>query len=87
MPLSSKQLQALRRDPSANRVRVARKALGLTQVQVCEALGFMQPYLSDVERRRYAQIGLVNARRLADFFGCAIEDLFPSDTEAACGGR
>lgn len=83
MSLSPKQLQMLRRDPSANRVRVARKALGLTQVQVCDALGLAQPYLSDVERRRYAHITVANARRLADFFGCAIEDLFPSEVEVA----
>lgn len=83
MALTPKQLLKLRREKSPNRVRAARKALGMTQVQLCESLGFVQPYLSDVERRRHAQITVENARRFSDFFGCSIEDLFPAREEVA----
>lgn len=50
----------------------------MTQVAVADACGFSQPYLSDIVRGRYETITVENARKLAEFFGCTIEDLFPA---------
>ena len=47
------------------------------------ALGFPQPYISDVARRRYQTITVENARKFAHYFGCTIEDLFPAPRQAA----
>lgn len=49
----------------------------LKQSDVAAATGFTSPQLSDIERGDYKDVPLENCRRLADFFGCAIEDLFP----------
>lgn len=80
MPLTQAQLEELRGTPpslAGNRISKAVDLAGLRQGEVAEAIGFSQPYISDVIRGRYPEITLGNARRLAEFFGCAIEDLFP----------
>lgn len=78
--LSTSKLRELKSSPpsaSGNRIAKATELLGMTQTQVAASLGFTGSYLSDVVRGRYPDIGLTNARKLSDFFGCAIEDLFP----------
>jgi transcriptional regulator with XRE-family HTH domain len=78
--LSPEQLDALRRvlidDDTPNRVRVAMALIGATQAEVVAFTGFAQPYVSDVVRGRFRSITVENAQKFADFFGCAIEDLF-----------
>lgn len=54
----------------------------MTNAEVARATGFGQQYVSDVARGRYQDISLANARKFADYFGCAIEDLFPGRDEA-----
>ncbi|MCR4374174.1 MAG: helix-turn-helix domain-containing protein [Acidobacteria bacterium] len=80
MPLTRKQLQALRATVPAtgNRVRLARKLMGWTQVELAAAAGLQQPYVSAVERGRYS-VEVRNAWPLAVVFGCSIEDLFCPD--------
>lgn len=79
MALTPLQLRRLRATTHhGNRVRAARQALGLTQVQLAALLGLRQSTLSDIERQRYSDITIGTARKFADFFGCAIEDLFPA---------
>ena len=77
--LTKQQLAMLRAEPGTNRVAKAIDLASVTQVTVAEALGLPQPYVSDVARRRYKTITVENARKFAQFFGCSIEDLFPSD--------
>jgi len=68
---------------SGNRVALAIELAGLTQAEVAAAVELTQPYISDVARGRHSTITLDNARKFADFFGCAIEDLFPSREKSA----
>lgn len=80
MTLSSEQLIALRSVPlgsAANKIRVARAMCEIKQTDLAAATGFTSPQLSDIERGEYKDIPLENCRRLATFFGCAVEDLFP----------
>jgi plasmid maintenance system antidote protein VapI len=79
--LTKRQLATLRTEPGTNRVAKAIDLMGVTQVTVAEALGLPQPYVSDVARRRYRTITVENARKFAKFFGCSIEDLFPSGSQ------
>lgn len=84
--LTPKQLSLLRAEPPSergNRVAKALELAGLTQAQAAEAMGELQPYVSDVARARYATITVTKAQKFADLFGCAIEDLFPRRTEVA----
>ena len=81
--LTPKQLAVLRAEPGTNRVAKAIALAGVTQGTVAAALGFPQPYISDVARRRYQTITVDNARKFAHYFGCSIEDLFPASERAA----
>ena len=75
--LTPKQLAILRRAPAqnGNRLREARKLAGKTQVEVAAAIGISQGALSDIERRD--NVMLATAQRLARYYGCTIEDVFP----------
>lgn len=86
MGLSSSQLKRLRAtavDQSSNRLGAALDTMGLTQAELASAVGLTQPYISDVVRGRHSTITVENAHKFADFFGCAIEDLFPAKSEVA----
>lgn len=61
-----------------NRVKVAAALAQVDQQDIVDATGFPQPYVSDVYRGRYERITVDNARKFAEYFGCAIEDLFPA---------
>lgn len=81
MHLTPEQLFALRSTPigaAANRLKLARTIADLKQNDVAAATDFTSPQLSDLERGEYKDVPLENARRLAQFFGCRIEDLFPA---------
>lgn len=83
--LTRKQLTILRRMPAphGNRLREARKLAGKTQVEVAAAVGISQGALSDLERR--ANVMLATAQRLASYYGCRIEDVFPFRTSRRRG--
>ena len=81
--LTRKQLAALRATPGTNRVAKAIALAEVTQGTVAQAIGFPQPYISDVARSRYRTITVENARKFAHYFGCSIEDLFPGPSRAA----
>lgn len=78
MGLTPQQLRRLRGEPTdGNRIASARHLLGVTQVEMARTTGLTQSQLSDLERARYVNTRLQIAHRLADYFGCAIEDIFP----------
>lgn len=84
MALTKKQLTELRRlPPSVNRVAEAIYMLRLTQTATAEATGLNVQYINDIVRDRYQNISVLRAQKLADFFGCYIEDLFPSSEAVA----
>lgn len=77
--LNTRQLRELREAKTeGNRVAKAIELAETTQLEVAAATGLPQPYVSDVSRNRYQTITVDNARKFADYFGCAIEDLFPA---------
>ena len=79
--LTKKQLALLRQTPPSekNRLQAAMDLAGLTQVQLSEHTGFTQGYISRIKNGRYSDdMPGETMRRFAEFFGCAIEDLFPS---------
>jgi transcriptional regulator with XRE-family HTH domain len=79
MPLTSKQLRDLRQsDARGNRLAKAIELAELTQLAVVAGTGLTQQYVSDVVRTASSNIKVQNAHKFAEFFGCSIEDLFPS---------
>lgn len=78
--LSDEQLAALRGAPvvgGSNRLRVALALAEAKQVEIAKAADIRQPNLSDLVRGRYGRVTTDTAGKLADVFGCQIEDLFP----------
>lgn len=81
MALSTQKIRELRQrkvGPSGNRVADAIEISGVTSTAVAAATSFTLQYVSDVARGRWDTITVDNARKFAEFFGCAIEDLFPA---------
>ena len=81
MPLTKSRLRELRETAVAghsNRIARAIELAQVTQLDIEAATGLPQPYISDVARNRYQTITVENAHKFADYFGCAIEDLFPA---------
>ena len=76
--LTEQQFAALRSELGSNRVAKAMALAGVKQVTLAKALRLTQPYVSDVARGRYRTITVENAWKFAAYFGCRIEDLFPS---------
>jgi len=79
-PLTPEQIAAMRALPMGdmpNKLRVALTLAEVTQAELAEATEEQQPYVSDVVRGRWQTITVAKARKFAEFFGCAIEDLFP----------
>lgn len=79
--LTRSQLRALRKTPPAgapNRLKAAMSLAGVTQIQVSDGVGIAQSQVSEDAAGKYSELSLDKARAYADFFGCAIEDLFPA---------
>jgi transcriptional regulator with XRE-family HTH domain len=84
--LTKHQLSQLRRDHRGrNRLTRAIELADTTQVKLADATGIKQSQISKIARGQYGSSGLPTetARRLSDFFGCSIEDLFPARSVAA----
>ena len=58
-----------------NELRVFRARLNMTQGQLAEALGVSRQTINAIETEKYDP-SLSLAFRIADVFGCMIEDLF-----------
>ncbi len=81
--LTQKKLSELREAiGEGNRVAKAIELAEVTQLDVQEATGLPQSYISDVARNRYRTITVDNAGKFAGYFGCLIEDLFPREAVA-----
>lgn len=79
--LSRKDIERLKRTKvtSRNRVALAMELAEVTQVQVAEKTGFTQSYVSRIKNGIYSEdLPGETMRAFADYFGCAIEDLFPA---------
>lgn len=78
--LSAKKVKALRVEPltGGTRLKAAMRLAGVTQVQLSEAIGIAQSQVSEDATGKFSEMSLDKARAYAEFFGCAIEDLFPA---------
>lgn len=77
--LSEQQLAQLRKAPAEpNRVRRAMELLELTQVQVADGVGVTQSHINKIVNGNYTSLPLDTAQRLAEYFGCPTDLLFPS---------
>lgn len=86
MKLTPEQAEMLRRFPLGrrpNKVAIALELAGSTQADLCRALQLLQPYVSEVVRGRYRTIHLDKAQAIADCFGVAVEDLWPTKEAVA----
>lgn len=85
-PLTTEQLEAMRAVPCGampNKLRIALALAQLQQSEVAEQTGIGVPHLSTLVTGKYSNVTVETARKLAAFFGCAIEDLFPARQEMA----
>jgi len=79
--LEQRQITKLRNsaiDDAPNRVRAAIELSGKTQREVAEALEMTAPYLNDICNGRVPDPKRSTMQRLANYFGCSMDDLFPS---------
>ena len=76
--LTEQQFAALRSELGSTRVAKAMALAGVAQVTLAKALRLTQPYVSDVARGRYRTTTVENGWKFSAYFGCRIEDLFPS---------
>ena len=86
-PLTPEQLAALRAVPvsadTPNRLRVAMALADVKMTEVSDALpGVNYKTLSAISTGRLTNPALQTAQSIAEFFGCAIEDLFPPQVAA-----
>ena len=64
-----------------NRLEELRKAKGITQEELAEALAVSRQTISSLEKGRYNP-SLLLAFKIARFFGATIEDIFLDEEEA-----
>lgn len=86
MTLTAKQLKQLRGAPvgaSGNRLHLACEISESVQAEISRATGLSPQYINDVARGRYQTVTVDNAHKFAEYFGCAIEDLFPAREQVA----
>jgi DNA-binding XRE family transcriptional regulator len=78
--LTTEQLAALQAVPltGRNRLKVAFALLDVTQRVAVKTTGITPQRMSGLVKGNYHSVTLPEAEQLADFFGCAIEDLFPA---------
>lgn len=83
MALTHEQVRQLRREPLlmsvTNKVRRARELAGLSQVALAAEMDTTQTQVSVIETTTNSEaLTLGTCRRYANYFGVAIEDLFPA---------
>jgi transcriptional regulator with XRE-family HTH domain len=79
-PLTTEQLESLRAMPLGempNKVRVALAAVNAKQLDLAADAKFDAAQVSRIVNGDYVSIQLETAQRVAEFFGCSVDDLFP----------
>lgn len=79
--LTAEQLTHLRAVPAAafpNRVRIALELVRATQAEAAEGADVHPSTLSQIVNGKHGAVRIDTGRKLAEFLGCSIEDLFPS---------
>lgn len=84
--LTGEQLEALRAVPLSgmpNKLRIALALAKARQAEVCEETGIAPPNLSNLVNGKYGSVTIETGQKLADYFGCTTDDLFPRQGVAA----
>ena len=79
--LTAEQRYALKTVPLGdmpNKLRIALTLARAKQFEVAEETGIAAPNLSNLVNGKYSTVTITTARKLAEYFGCHIEDLFPA---------
>lgn len=58
-----------------NRLRELRKAAGMSQIELAQASGVSQPYISQIENQDADSLDIARMRSLARVLGCKTADL------------
>lgn len=83
---TDEQLTTLRQAPIGehpNRLRLALALAGIRQTELAADLGLRPVYVSEIVNGRAPNISLPRAQQLAAYFGCSVDDLFPSREQVA----
>lgn len=84
--LSPDQLKALRAVPvhegMPNRLKIAMTMTDATQMDVAFSTNLTQATISDISNGNYRDLKHSTVQAIAGFFGCLIEDIFPSSRKA-----
>lgn len=70
-------------DAQPNRLRVLMAMLDVTQSEVAGGAALAQPTISDIYSGNYTDLKYGTVQRIAEFFGCQVEDIFPKIEPAA----
>jgi len=54
---------------------------GLTQVRLAADVSMSQPQISEIVNGNYGRLPLETARSLSHFFGCSVDDMFPTSIQ------
>lgn len=79
--LTDRQLEALRTAPLgklSNRLQIAFALVDVKRADACAATGLSPSEMSKLIKGQYQSLDIEKARKLAEFFHCGIEDLFPA---------
>lgn len=79
--LKREQLKALRAVPLGdmpNKVKLALALTGAKQQDICEEKDIPPSVLSTIATGKTASCMLDTAQKIADFFGCTTDDIFPA---------
>jgi transcriptional regulator with XRE-family HTH domain len=79
--LNRAQVTKLRRAPlldTPNKIALAMKLADVTQVEVAAGVGLTQASVSRIRNGHYEDLPFGTVQSFAHYFGCSIEDLFPS---------
>lgn len=77
-PKQLKELRGRKVAETGNRLADAFEITERSQAACVRETRFTAQYVSDMVRGRFQNISIDNARVFAEWFGCSIEDLFPS---------
>lgn len=83
--MTTEQIQALRAVPlgdKPNRLALAFAIEGAKQIDVCQAAQISEPRMSLLVNGKARKVSVAEAGRIARFFDCAIEDIFPATEHA-----
>lgn len=79
-PLTPEQIEALRAVPLGdmpNKIRIALALANARQADLCEGIDITPSQSSVLVNGKYGTVTIDMAQKVAQFFGCSTDDIFP----------